>query len=106
MRPCYDNIVSQITQLLWDEANIAHVASHGVTMGEVEEVIDDAKAVFLTSDSHRPGRIEAWGRTTSGRLLLVVLDAPTSNGHAYVVTARPMTVREKRDFEGDTNGQD
>jgi uncharacterized DUF497 family protein len=29
----------------------------------------------------------------------VVLDEPTTSGTAYVVTARPMTTRERREYE-------
>ena len=47
----------------------------------------------------RLGRREFYGTTEEGRYPVVVTDAPTSTGLAYVVTARPMSERERRAFE-------
>jgi hypothetical protein len=40
-----------------------------------------------------------WGRTTAGRYLLAVLDPPNPSGTAYVVTARPMTAKERTSYQ-------
>lgn len=88
-----------VTELLWDEHNEAHIARHGVEPEEVEEVIMNPVTRWGRSDTHRPGRLIAFGRTAVGRALLVVLDAPAPGGRAYVVTARSMTSGELRDFE-------
>jgi uncharacterized DUF497 family protein len=84
---------------LWDEHNIAHVARHAVTPSEVEEVLAGADTLAQTDDSHRPGRLLVWGRTTAGRYLLAVLDPPNPSGTAYVVTARPMTAKERTSYQ-------
>jgi uncharacterized DUF497 family protein len=70
-------------------------------VAEVEQVVADPATVFQTSDTHRAGRIEAWGvvLATKPRHLLVVLDQPTTAGDACVVTARPMTTAERRSYE-------
>ena len=86
----------QLRSLLWDEA---HIASHRVESEEVENVVFGETAVFAVDDSHRVGRLVARGRTRAGRHLLVVLDEPTAAGDAYVVTARPMTERERQEYD-------
>jgi len=84
---------------MWDQHNEAHIARHAVTHPEVEEVLAGADTLAQTDDSHRPGRLIVWGRTISGRHLVVILDPATPDGDAYVVTARPMTDRECRNYE-------
>ncbi len=86
-------------ELLWDEANESHIARHKVTRQEVVEVVFGSGAVFAVEDDHRRGRLLAYGMTATNRHLLVVLDEPTTSGMAYVVTARPMTTRERREYK-------
>ncbi len=71
---------------MWDEHNEAHIAHHADTLAQ-------------TDDRHRPGRLTVWGSTVGERHLLVILDPATPDGDAYVVTARPMTDRERRNYE-------
>lgn len=87
-----------LLSLLWDEHNERHIARHKVTPQEVEEVVWSDEAIFAVDDSHRRGRLHVYGPTIAGRLLLVVLDEPTSAGDAYVVTARRLKPREQRDY--------
>lgn len=92
--------VIEITELLWDEQNVAHIARHDVTLAEVDEVVFGEVAVFApVPNDRRPGRQAAYGRTAAGRPLVVYLDTPTGEGRSYVLTARRMTQREERDFE-------
>lgn len=88
-----------MTELLWDEANEAHIARHKVSRPEVVESVFGSGAIFAVDDSHRRGRLLVFGVTTAGRPLVVVLDEPTTVGTAYVVTARPMTSQERREYE-------
>jgi uncharacterized DUF497 family protein len=88
-----------VSQLLWDEVNEAHIARHQVSRHEVVEVVFDNETILALDDTHRRGRLVAFGVTSGGRQLVVVLDEPTTAGTAYVVTARPMTPRERRDYE-------
>ncbi|HEU0089276.1 MAG TPA: hypothetical protein VFQ77_16790 [Pseudonocardiaceae bacterium] len=81
-------------EIRWTPESEAHVARHGVTPEEVEQVVNS-----------RP-RYEARGRenstllysvTDSGRALLVAL-AEAVDGRWYVATAREMTDTERRAF--------
>jgi hypothetical protein len=47
----------------------------------------------------RPGRIAAFGVTNAGRALAVYLDTPTTQGTTYVLTARPMTAKERHTYD-------
>jgi uncharacterized protein len=97
IRPRYDGVVQVV--VLWDVHNVEHVARHGVTPNEVEEVVRTDKARWFTDDTVRLGRLVVLGPTTTGRLLVVVLDRPAPSGVAYCVTARPMSPRERQDYE-------
>ena len=74
--------------VIWDtdddsEGNAAHVAEHGLTKAEVEEVL---RSPAGTRTSRSSGRPISFGYTTTGRLIAVVyeeIDADT----VYPVTA-------------------
>ena len=90
--------MTEITELLWDDHNIAHIASHKVTASEVEEIVfDEQTLIFEADEPDRPGRLVAFGQTAAGRLLAVYLERP-AGGRSYPVTARPMTAKEKRGY--------
>jgi uncharacterized DUF497 family protein len=92
--------VIDITELLWDDQNISHIAGHAVTTPEVSEVVFGGSALFFDLDRPaRPGRIAAFGFTTAGRALAIYLDAPTGTGATYVLTARPMTTKERQSYD-------
>lgn len=76
----------------WDEGNIDHVASHGVTAAEVEEAVLDPHAIMLEIQFEDEERTKAVGRTEAGRILVVVF---TFRGEAI----RPITAYDgaKRD---------
>ncbi|MFN8495957.1 MAG: BrnT family toxin [Caldilineaceae bacterium] len=77
----------------WDEENIEHIADHGVEPYEAEEVIDNAVLVRKVAQ----GKYIAFGQTDYGRYLIVVF-APKSNQRLRVITARDMTLTEKKRF--------
>ena len=89
----------ELRTLLWDDYNIAHIADHKIEPSEVHEVVFAEATVFAIDDSHRRGRLIAQGATSAGRMILVVLEEPTSTGESYVVTARPMTDRERQAYQ-------
>jgi uncharacterized DUF497 family protein len=66
--------------IVWDESphgNVAHLAEHGVSRDEAEEVLMNAVG---REKSRSSNRLVAFGRTSSGRALAVVyemLDAIT-----------------------------
>lgn len=81
----------------WNAANEAHVARHGVSPDEVEQVILGNPIEYGVE--HRKGelRLSFVGATESGRLLFVVV---TKRGNAIrVVTAYPAQPKMKSLYE-------
>jgi len=100
MTSCYTRDVELVTGLLRDDFNREHVARHGVSTSDVEDVaVGPGRVVVVVSDDHRPGRREFYGVTRTGRPVVAVTEAPTAAGVAYVVTARPMMAKEWRAVE-------
>jgi uncharacterized DUF497 family protein len=83
-------------EAIWDldddpDANIQHIAEHGVSVAEVEEVLQNSIREETSRSSGRPLRI---GWTTSGRLLAVVYEVVEEDPlRVYPVTA--FDVREE-----------
>lgn len=100
--------MDEISELLWDEHNIAHIANHSVLPAEVEQVVFLANPIIMEAPSeHRLGRLVVFGATTGDapRLLAVFLDTPAGS-RSYVVSARPMTARETRTYNALKEEQD
>jgi len=55
----------------WDEANLAHIARHGVRPAEAEQVVLGASLPLKTDRRSGEHRHTELGQTTEGRLLLV-----------------------------------
>lgn len=83
-----------INELLWDEWNVAHIARHGVTSQEVEEV---CRAGGMALQGGK-GRLVFIGLTNDGRMLAVILGAEPQAGEGvyYPVTARPAARKERQ----------
>ena len=79
----------------WNEWNIEHIGSHGVDPEEAELVVRQAQQPFPLR--YPEEKFLVWGRGRGGRFLQViyVLD---DDDRAYVIHARPLTEREKRQF--------
>lgn len=75
----------------WDAANIDHIARHGFTLEEVEEVFGGPYKVRRS----REGRYVALGETFDGRLAYVVYER-LGRRVVRVVTARDMKDWERR----------
>jgi uncharacterized DUF497 family protein len=64
-------------QVVWDDpdepdSNAAHVAEHGLTLEEVDEILlDDSIPVAMSRSTGRPCK---FGWTTTGKHILVVWD--------------------------------
>lgn len=82
-------------EIRWTEWSEDHIARHGVVPEEVEQVVFSHPRYVATG---RHGSVLVYGRTDSGRALLVVLSA-SRDGTNFVVTARNMTKRERLAFE-------
>jgi len=87
----------RIQRLLWPEERIDHIARHGVTPEEVEEVCFGKPFVRRSRSEGENPVYYVLGQTTAGRYLFcVVIAFPDGNG--FPVTARPMTAQEKRRY--------
>lgn len=78
----------------WDEENIEHIANHGVSPEETEQVIDDTPLIIRA----KQGKYIAFGQTDAGRYLVVVFVEKTDR-RLRVITARDMTNNEKKRFK-------
>jgi hypothetical protein len=99
--------MAETTNFDWDEANIRHIAEHGVLPAEAEEVIQNNPLDLEHQVRNGERRTMQIGGTHSGRVLVVVT---TLRGKMLrVVTAFPAN-REYRAFyrqqrEGDEHGK-
>ena len=90
----------RITEIVWTEAAIEHIARHAVAPDEVEEVIASGPMWRRGRKHHETGRrsIYALGRTEAGRYLFVVL-LPLGSGRARCVTARDVDTASRRIYD-------
>ncbi len=86
-----DEIEITITQLMWDDWNIDHIARHNVVPEEVELSLSDPQAIFLQA---KQGRLMILGLAKK-RLITTVLNAQETIGLYYVITARDMSKKER-----------
>ena len=84
----------RISQFLWPDDRVAHIARHGVVPEEVEAACF-GKAMVRGVESEGPNPVyHVLGETEAGRhLFCVVILFP--EGKAYPVTVRDMTDKEK-----------
>jgi uncharacterized protein len=83
----------RVDHVVWSAANVAHIARHGISPEEVEDVLFTPPL-----DARRGERDNTYlvlGRTSAGRRLLVVI-APRPRNSWYVVTARDVERTERR----------
>ena len=85
----------RIDDFEWDDANREHIDRHGISDLEVEDVVLFDEPRYLKG---REGRYYAYGITEAGRYLFIVL-AVNKPGLARPVTARDMTIRERRYYK-------
>jgi len=86
-----------IDDLIWPEDRIEHIARHGVTPEEVEQVCFGKSFVRRAKSEGENPVYYVLGQTVAGRYLFcVVIHFPDGNG--YPVTARAMTTKEKRRY--------
>jgi uncharacterized DUF497 family protein len=89
----------------WDEANWRKSElKHGVAVAEAEEVLlNDPICQVDTRHSDREQRYVALGRTNEGRGLFVSFTV--RRGRARVISARPMSRKERTLYEQAQKGQ-
>jgi len=79
-----------IDQIIWDldddpDGNVQHIAEHGLSIEEVEEVLYAAEEVVASNSSGRP---IVFGETSGGKQIAVVFDVVDENPlSVYPVTA-------------------
>ena len=87
----------KIVEFVWPQDRIDHIAEHGVTPEEVEEVCFGKPLVLRGKSRGENPVYYVLGQTARERYLFcVVIRFP--DGVGYAVTARPMTAKEKRRF--------
>ena len=87
----------RIDDFLWPDERIEHVARHGVTPEEVEEVCFGRSLIQRAKSEGVNPVYYVLGQSESGRYVFcVVIRFP--DGIAYPVTAREMTAKEKRRY--------
>jgi uncharacterized DUF497 family protein len=74
----------------WNEWNVDHLARHGVSPEEAEQVVRGGQPLYRGD-----GKYLVQGRGSGGRWLQVIY-VFDDNGDLYVIHSRPMTDREKR----------
>ena len=75
-------------RIIWDmendpDGNVRHIAEHGVTQAEVEEILDNPDGI---EESRSSGRPIAFGETSTGRIIAVVYDR-IDKDTVYPITA-------------------
>ncbi|MEO8496285.1 MAG: BrnT family toxin [Planctomycetota bacterium] len=76
------------SKAIWDldddpAGNVLHIAEHGVTKEEVEEVLENPDGIETSRSSGRP---IAFGETSTGRLIAVIYEE-IDEDTVYPVTA-------------------
>lgn len=85
----------KISQILWDEETIYHIAKHGISPKEVEEAIFEGNSIILKG---RNGRYIVLSRAMSGRYLTIVVSFKLK-GRIKVITARDMDDKEQKYYQ-------
>lgn len=77
----------------WDDFNVEHLARHGITPEEVEELFE-GPTIRRRGGTDAPDRYRGLGRTVGGRYLTVVYQAKPG-GIVRAFTGRDMHAHER-----------
>ena len=83
----------KIQNITWNQETVDHIANHGVSPEEVEQVLFNDEDVPIIMRG-KENKYLTYGETDSGRLLLVVW--VWRHKKTRIVTARDMTKKEKQ----------
>jgi uncharacterized DUF497 family protein len=89
-------VLDRIERFDWDNANVAHILRHAVTPFEVEEVTDGRYVVIPARTIKREKRWKLFGKTASGRYLVVVFTVRRKLFR--IVTAYEMDATERSKY--------
>jgi uncharacterized DUF497 family protein len=87
-------------EIIWDldddpDGNVQHIAEHGITVEDVQDVLSDPDA--SEAESWSSGRSIMFGETTDGRYIAVVWELAFDDPRTiYPVTAYPVTKPRRR----------
>jgi uncharacterized DUF497 family protein len=83
-----------------DDHNVAHIARHGITTEEIEQITGNP---YITARNRRgpKNRIAMIGRTDGGRALTIVLEATRDDGVWRPVTGWVATTTERKMLDAD-----
>jgi len=93
---------SRITGFDWDRGNARKSSDkHGVSQAEAEQIFLNAPLLMTpdTAHSKTEARYHALGHTDEGRLLHVTFTLRGDGRLIRVISARPMSRRERRYYE-------
>ena len=82
----------------WDEANVSHIARHGITPRECEEAYRNGPMVIEHQKRKREHRRLCLGETDVARLLTFVITE--REGKIRFVTAYPMHASQREIYRG------
>ena len=77
----------------WNAWNVSHIAAHGVSSAEAEQVVHSAARPYPRSIGD--DKFAVRGQTRTGRHLQVIYVFDPDDA-VFVIHARPLTDREKR----------
>lgn len=88
----------KIREFVWPRDRVDHIAGHGITPDEVEDICFGNTLVQRARSQGQNPVYYVLGQTTAGRYLFcVVIQFP--DGKGYPVTARAMTDNERRRYK-------
>jgi uncharacterized DUF497 family protein len=97
--------LSQTLGFDWDEGNAQKSAEkHDVSQKEAEEIFLDPRLLVFVDEKHGDGetRYHAYGRTFAGRLLQAIFTTRQNATLVRVISARPMSRRERSRYDEET----
>jgi uncharacterized DUF497 family protein len=86
----------------WDEVNAEHIAEHGISDIEVDQMLSNAHIV-VPNRGHEP-RMFLLGRSNGGRALTVVIEPTRMEGTWRPITAWDADASEERRLKEATGG--
>jgi len=95
-------VLSGLEGFDWDAHNVGHIARHGVTPIEVEQVTRQPHVLFPAAARHGESRWKLLGRTKAGRYLVVVFTIRRNK--LRIVTAYPMNSAERSAYAPEIDG--
>lgn len=99
-RPYYNvirtnKLMLRVLELEWDDWNETHIAKHGVSREEVEDICFSRHWALRARGK---GRMAIFGQASGGHYLLVIVER-TGPGLYRPITAREMDPTERRRFQ-------